>query len=265
LPKALIWIGSAAIFLHFFAVIMLVLAAQSGPWATHFGDSPAEGPLLAKIVTEGVSAVTPETPPDPSAPLPVQMLRKGMRAWYLQPLHLAHDYHFVSNRLMISQVKFEARLKDDKGEVTVLTFPDPGANSWIRHRQSLLALGLGDDMPVQPERGEVIPAPGQQMRTVTIWEPVKGEVKSGEVGMRLRDVPVHLVPKDRPVMRPSEWSLLLARSYARFLCREHGAASVEIVRCSKNPVMPALMFVDPPPPGTFDELVCSFGEYRREN
>jgi hypothetical protein len=202
------------------------------------------------------------------------MLRKGLRAWYLQPLHLAHDYHFVSNRLMVSQVKFEARLKDDKGEVKVLTFPDPNASSpwviraalsWVRHRQSLLALGLGEDIPVQPPRGEVIPAPGQQMRTVTIWEPVKGEVKPGEVSMRLRDVPEHLVPKDRPVVRPSEWSLLLARSYARFLCREYGAVSVEIVRRSKDPVMPAMMFVDPPPPGTFDELVCSFGEVRREN
>jgi hypothetical protein len=236
LPPALIWGGSAVIVFHFFAIIMLVLAAQSGPWATRFGDSPALGPLFATKVND--------------------VLRPG----YLQPLHMTHDYHFLSNRLMTSEVKIEARLKDDQGNLTTLNFPDPEANAWVRHRQSLLALALGDDLAVQAPRGEAIPAPDKKMPTVTIWEPVKGEAN-----LRLRTVQEHLVPKDRPVFRPSDWSLLLARSYARYLCREHGAVSVELIRHSKDPVVPAMMFLDEPPPGTFEELVCSFGEYRREN
>jgi hypothetical protein len=249
LPPALIWVGSLAILFHFVAVVMLVLAAQSGPWATRFGESPAEGPLFAKKISDVLGPA------------------------YLHPLRIAHNYHFLSNRLTTSEVYFEARLKDSNGKVTTLKFPDAKDNGWMRHRQSLLALGLGDDIPVQAPRGEVIPAPGQKMKTLTIWEPVSSEEaqklretleplapESPRVFSKLREVPENLVPKDREVFRPSEWSLLLARSYARFLCREHGAVSCELIRHSKEPVLPAVMFLPEPPPRTFDELVCSFGE-----
>ena len=133
-----IWLASMVVGLHFLAVVMLVLAAQSGPWTTRFGDSTAEGPLFAAKIN---NVMTPA---------------------YLQPLRMTHNYHFLSNRLTLSEVFFEARLKDDKGNVTTLTFPEEGANSWMRQRENLLALGLGDDVPVQAPRGEVIPAPGRR-------------------------------------------------------------------------------------------------------
>jgi hypothetical protein len=235
LPAAVIWGGSLVLGVHFLALLMLVLSAQSGPWLMRFGDSLAEGPIFAARVN---NVLTP---------------------YYLYPLRMTHNYHFLSNRLNLSEVYFEARLKDDKGTVTTLKFPENTGNPWMRHRQKLLALGLGDDMPVLPPRGEVIPAPGQKMRTLTIWDFAKGPDT-----LVLREVPEHLVPKDRPVFRPSEWTLLLAHAYARYLCREHGAASVELVRHSKDPVLPAVMFLPEPPPDTFHELICSFGEYRRE-
>jgi hypothetical protein len=244
-----IWLASLAVGVHFCALVTLVLSAQSGPWVTRFGDSPAEGPLFATRIANHIVR-------DDQGRV---VARLGLLPWYLEPLRMTHNYHFTSNRLMLSEVYFEARLKDDKGTVTTLKFPDETSNAWMRHRQTLLALGLGDDMPVQPPRGEVIPAPNQKMRTYTIWEPVKGAD-----ALKLREVPEHLVPKDRPVFRPSEWSLLLAHSYARYLCREHGAASVELIRHSRDPVIPAVMFLPEPPPDTFNELVCSFGEYRRE-
>jgi len=232
LPPALVWAGSAVIVFHFFAILMLVLAAQSGPWATvHFGDSPAEGPMFAAKVN---NALAP---------------------WYLQPLRMTHNYHFMSNRCTMPEVFFEARIKDDKGNVITRRFPDPDANWWIRHRQGLLAMGLGDDIPVQTPRSEVIPAPGQKMPTLMIWTPVQGENH-----LRLQPVEQHLVPKDRPVFRPSPWTLLLAHTYARYLGREYGAASVELIRHSKDQVLPAVMFLPEPPPDTYNELVCSFGE-----
>jgi hypothetical protein len=249
LPRALIVVGSLAIGVHLLAIMMLVLAAQSGPWLTRFGDSPAEGPWFATRLTNYVVRDQQGT----------IISRSGLLPWYLEPLRMTDNYHFASNRPLVSEVFFEARLKDDKGSVTTLTFPDTGANAWLRHRETLLALGLGDDIAVQAPRGEVIPAPGQKMRTFMIWEPVKGED-----ALKLKEVPEHLVPKDRPVFRPSEWSLLLARAYARHLCREHGAASVELICHSKDQVMPAVLFLPEPPPDTFNELVCSFGEVRRE-
>jgi hypothetical protein len=83
---------------------------------------------------------------------------------------------------------------------------------------------------------------------------------AGPHRLRLKSVPQHLAPRDRSVFRPSEWSLLLARSYARHLCRAHGAASAEIVRHTREAIPPAVLFFDDAPPEAFEELVSTFGE-----
>jgi hypothetical protein len=51
----------------------------------------------------------------------------------------------------------------------------------------------------------------------------------------------------------------------RHLCREHGAASAELTRLSRQPIMPVVLFAEEPPAGTFDTLVSTFEEYRRDN
>jgi hypothetical protein len=235
LPTWVIRVGSLVLGLHFLAVGAMVLAAESGPWATRFGDSPSLGPAFARKIN------------DLSSPQ------------YLERLRLT-DNHSAGNRLLASAVFFEARLKDAHGTVIrSVQFPGDGGNFWLRHRYNLLALGLGADVPVQAPRGEVIPAPGSKMPKITYWD------NSDPKLWKLITMDEHLVPKDRPVFRPSEWSLLLARSYQRYLCRHFDAASVELIRHSKDQVMPAFLFGDGPPPGSLDELVCSFGEYRREN
>jgi hypothetical protein len=237
LPFPLVLVASLAIVAHCFVIVMLALSARSGPWVTSFGDSPAEPPLFAARLTNLTGPA------------------------YLLPLWMPSEYHFVSSRTLDSAVYFEAILKDGKGNVIkTLKFPDEKENSWMEHRYAVLARGLGNDLPVEVPRGEVIPAPGKEMRKLTIWDPVPGGTT-----LRLREVPEHLVPRDRPmVFRPTEWSMLLARSYQRYLAREHGAASVELIRHSRNQIIPAVMFLPEPPPGTFEEMVCSFGEYRHE-
>jgi hypothetical protein len=95
------------------------------------------------------------------------------------------------------------------------------------------------------------------VQTALIWD------FDAERTLRLRAVPEHLVPRDRPVFRPSSWSLLLARSYVRHLCRVNGASTAELVRHSREPILPALIFMPEPPAATFDELVSSFGELPR--
>ena len=52
-------------------------------------------------------------------------------------------------------------------------------------------------------------------------------------------------PPQEFVGGPSPWSLLLARSYARHLCRLHGAHSAELTRHSRQPVSPEMMFQEP--------------------
>jgi hypothetical protein len=219
---------------HLFAVVAQVLAIPSGPWATPFGVSPATEPQFARSLANLTS---------PSL---------------LSPLKMTDGYHFAGNRPAAPGVYFEVRLKDELGmTVKTVRIPDPDANYWVRHRQGLLAQALADDQPVEPRGTESIPAPNQRAQTVSIWDMSENRT------LRLRSMPEHLLPRDHPVFRPSEWSLVLARSYVRHLCREHGAESGELIRHTREAVPPAVMHLDEAPPGAFDDLVSSFGELPR--
>jgi hypothetical protein len=233
LPRWVVLPGSAALAFHLLALGALVLAAPSGPWPTSFGTGMGMEPPFAQAVSD----LTTRS--------------------YLMPLKMTHNYHFPTDRPGGPSASFEVRLRDAEGKpLETLPFPDPAANFWVRHRQGLLAQQLTDDLPVEPRGGETIPAPGRPVATVAVWDPAEGG------GLRLRSVPEHLVPRDRPVFRPSPWSLLLARSYARHLCRLHGAASAEVIRTTREPVLPTVLFADEVP-ADFEALVSNFGEFSR--
>jgi hypothetical protein len=234
LPRWLVATGSAVIFFHLFAVVVQALSAFSGPWPYPMGANMATPPQFAFSITELV--------------LP----------WYLKPLKMTHDYHFPTNRTGMPGVWFEVKLRDDGDqEIKTVRIPEEDACFWTRHRQTLLALALVPDEPVQPRQGETIAAPGQQTRVTDYWDMGEG----GKV--QLRSVPEHLVPRDRPVLRPSDWSRLVVRSYGRYLCRKYGAASAELIRHSREAIMPAVLFMDETPADAFNEVVCSYGELKR--
>jgi hypothetical protein len=166
----------------------------------------------------------------------------------------------MANRPSPPGVYFEAKLKDAQGRVfETLRFPDPKANFWVRHRQALLAQWLTQDMPVEPRPGEVIAAPGKKVPTVDIWD----MTNPAERMLRIRTVAEHLVPRDRPVMRPSPLSLLMVRAYARHLRQAFGATSVEVLRHHREPIGPEALFGEVPAPNFFDEMVSNFGEFTR--
>jgi hypothetical protein len=237
-PRWLVVLGSVAITGHLLAVVAGALAAPSGPWFM-----PPEGADLA--------------PPPPFARTVSDVTNPN----YLRPLHLAHSYRFAANRPGEAGVYFEVRLKDEAGNsVATVKVPGEGANRWVRHRQALLARGLIPDQQFMPRPGEAVAPPGQDVPTVPIWEPAEPVAQPQH--MRLRRMPEHLVPRDRPVSRPNEWSLLLVRSYARHLCRVHGAATAELARHTRYAI-PPLVLQEEPPPGAFDELIVHYGELPR--
>jgi hypothetical protein len=208
----LIIAGTGLVGLHLLAVLVAALAAPSGPWPT------GEGPTMA-------------TPPQFAF-----TLQRDLFGPYLRPLRLGSNYRYSTNRPGSPGVMLQARLKNEKGEqLAVLEFPDRKADPWTRHRQSLLVGWLVPDQPVAPPTSEVIAAPGQSVPTFQVWEPTEPGV------LKLQSVPQHLLPRDRPVFRPTEPSLVLVRSYARFLCRQYGAASVELVRRSREALPPAIL------------------------
>ncbi len=246
LPSWLVTVGSAAIVAHFFAVAAQVLAAPSGPWMTQFGPSPAEPPTFA------------------------QEVNKVTGPFYLWPLRLNHHYRFASNRMGMPGAEFTVKLKNKGGEVIkTLTFPDPDANPWVRHRQELLARALADDQFVQKPGPVPLAGLGREKERIKIWDGQPGQTEvTAEKPYRLVEKQQHelgLIPRNE-IFRPSDWSLLLVRSYARYLCREHGAASAEVMRHTKEAIPPAvLVWPTEPPRGMFgNEFFANFGDLPRE-
>jgi hypothetical protein len=232
---------SVLIAFHVLTIGMRVIASPSGPWPTMMGSNPATPPQFAFSYFYERDR---------------EKIGDRWTYEYLKQIKLTHNYHFDTNRPAQAAARFEVKLKDEQGnEMATLKFPEEGLNSAVRQRQSLLARALAMDVPVPPPQGESVAAPAQQVRTVTIWDSPDNR------GLILRTVPEHLVPRDRPVFRPSDWSLLLARSYTRYLCRQHGASAAEIVRYTKEAISPEILFMPgEPPPGALDVLMANFGE-----
>jgi hypothetical protein len=112
-------------------------------------------------------------------------------------------------------------------------------------------------MPATTPQAELVAAPGQKVPMVDIWD----EYEPNK--MRLKKTDQNLIPRDRLVIRPNEWAVLLVRSYTRYLCRTHGAASGEFIRYNRNGIPPGVLFMDNIPPGAFDEITSNFGEISR--
>jgi len=235
LPTWVMVIGSLAVAGHLSIIAVSVLAARSGPWVGPFVSDWAEPPWFARTL-------------DPLT-----------RDRYLRPLRLTHNYHFLSNRFEIADVYLEVRLKNEAGEVTeTVRIPDKEANPWAQHRQDLLARHLLDgDRPVPPPAGEVLPAPGQRAPTIQYWRQGPDRI------LRLHTEAQHLVPRNAPLLQPSEFSLTLARSYARYLCQRHNAASAEILRHSRLPLSPVVLLQQEIAPEATEEIVASYGEMSR--
>lgn len=233
LPSWVVKAASIAIAVHLFLVVAALADATSGPWATPLGGSIATPPQFANLVGEHLGQ-------------PYQRLTR-----------VANTFRFASSRPLATDAIFEAHLKDADGTVIArLPFPEEGVNRWVKHRQRLLARALAEDVPVERPESVVLPAPGQDPPRAPIWD------MTGPQQLAFRQVPQHLVPRDRPTFRPSDWSVLLAASYGRYLQRTHpGTASVALVRRSREPIFPMVLFQPgPPPAAAFEDLVADYGD-----
>jgi hypothetical protein len=238
LPGWLRVVASIAIAVHLLIFFAWALHAPSGPWSSPLGPSRVEPPYFPKPLAYAAEKI------------------------YLEPLRMTHNYHFSVNYVAQPGVYGEVHLRDDKGRaIKTVKIPDEKAQPWARHRQTLMAQQLFADDPVQPPGSEVIAAPKRTIPMVTYWEfdPQANQNK-------LKKSPLHLVPRDRPVMSPSEWSLMVAQAYMRHLCREHRAASAELVRHTRETIWPIWVTMprDDLPPDAFQEFHWNFGEYRRD-
>lgn len=232
-PGWLVVIGSAAIIGHLFAVIALVLAAPSGPWPVMgAGQMSFIPPQFAASVTE------------------------WLRPKYFEPIKMTHNYHFSTNNPEAPGVYLVFKLKDEEGkEIASVKLPDDNANVWVRHRQTLLARTLGNDQFIAPPPAEVVAAPGRKTPTVLLWQ-----MDGSPQKLNLKKMDQNEVSRTEMVMGPPKSSMLLARSYARHLCRVHGATQAQLFRHSQSPIPPAVILGMTFPAGSFDEVVSNFGQ-----
>ena len=178
---------------------------------------------------------------------------------YLKPIRMTQIYHFLANHIPGKPGVFlEFRLKNEDGkEIAIVKLPDDNANPWVRHRQSLLTQQfLWEDRPVSPQQSELIAAPGGKVPQTQYWEMEKGQ-------LRLVTVDVNRVPLTPPKSGPSEISFMLARTYARYLCRTHGAAKAEVLRHHQNAIRPFVLHEESASARDFAEVISNFGEFSR--
>jgi hypothetical protein len=246
LPRVAVVLGSIAIGFHFACLTLQALDVPSGPWLIGPGEtSPAPEPQFVK------------SPWKFNQPDPIQTVRQG----YLHLLHLDHNFSFAGNRAEDPEVRFEVRLTDARGNVQTLHFPDPNANAWVRHRQTILAQALGNDQSFMRPQGGVRIGPGGEPIKRTIWHGERGKE------FKLTTFVEHELPAGEIFFsQPSDLSQIMAKAYGRYLCREHDAVRAEVVRHNRNPILPAYMFMEKSqaPQFVFETLSCNFGELRRE-
>jgi hypothetical protein len=233
-PRWLLWVGSVAVAAHFAAVGVNALAAPSGPWPDN-ANGVVDPPLLAARINESFGAD------------------------YLKLVRLTTNYHVLANHPLASPgVYLEFRLADEQGnELATVKLPDDDANPWVRHRQSLLTQQLlWEDRQVVPQQSELIAAPGGEVPKEQYWRLEKGRLE-------LVTVDVNKVPLTPPVSGPTQWSFMLARAYARHLCRTHGAAKAEVLRHHQNVLRPFVLHAENVPARDFEEVISNFGEFSR--
>src|SRR5439155_14793293 len=125
---------------------------------------------------------------------------------YLRHVKLTHNYPFISNHTPLPGVELEARLKFKDGQVKTLKFPDPDANPWVRHRQFLLVRALADDRPVvlDPTTGVNLAREAVKKPTIQYWDRTPTDPT-----LRLKTEAKDVAPRNRELLRPSDWALLL--------------------------------------------------------
>lgn len=235
LPRWLYATIGAVIFAHFVAVIARVLAAMSGPWP--IGQEGGSGEVF---------------PPQFAA-----TIADGLAGDYLKAVRLNRDYHFTSNRPIQPAYGMQAKLRDGNGELMqTLTFPDAGANPWVRHRQKLLVNYLANDIPTRTPQSEVIPPPGQKAPELVYWRPIANSPTAAELGRES----VNNLPRGMMVFAPSEMEMLFVHAYVRHLRRSEGAAKVELIRVAQEPIPPAMLFDNSSGASEFEVRTFSYGD-----
>ena len=275
LPRWLIIAGSAAIVYHLAAIIIPVLDAPSGPWPTPMsGGLRAEPPAFAHAAA-GVSflqgrvlraAHSYEFVSDRPGEFPAvefDVVLRNEQGEVTRTLHFPdpHANRWVRHRqaVLATSLAMDLPVAPPGSEVIAAPGTKPSTEQlWMRPNltdtalDNLKAAGVPKDVlkkisPLKYKEFETRESFLHELAGLLNREETERYqnliadqvIRPGESrgGFRLCAVPQFFIPRTRgQVERPSDWSLILAHSFSRYLCRTQGAASAEVIRRSRDPV-----------------------------
>lgn len=282
LPSWVIALGSLLIAIHLLALGALALAAPSGPWPTSFGSDMAVGPQFAAAVNQ-VSADNYLKPLGMTHNYHFSSNRMDI-PWVYFEVKLWDDAGREINTVRFPEedanfwVRHRQRLLarnlgDDQpiqpsGPERVAS-PDQEVRKvhyWLTIAEArklveddIIQIPLAD--LTEPKEKEV---PAIPFGTPSADQKKEKEKKNYFVHVAIPEDRIGAVPRNRPMMGPSDWSLVLTRSYLRHLCRKYNAKSCELIRHSRDSVQPVNMYFNEPLPDSFSEMVASFGKRNLE-
>lgn len=218
-PKWVMVLGSIAILFHLFCAFITPLFMTSGPWPIPGGGS-VEWLAPEFAITAGSAIAEP----------------------YRQALKSTYHFRFPSIKQEQLEISMEVILRNAAGTVTARrTFPDPEAPASIRFRQMLMVQQLGNDIPMDPQAGVKLAAPGQTLPKLRWWQ------SDGERHMVLKEADPNEVPRNQSFMTPSPIQYTVAKSFARYLARNNAQQKVELVRAWHDPLLPMVLIQNEAP------------------
>ena len=283
LPRWLVLAGSAAIVLHLAAVVVPILDSPSGPWPTPTGraidDPPAFAHAVASLaewhaaylrISNNDHFIFNRPGDAPAARMEVRL--KDAAGNVIQKIDVpdpqANPWVRHREELLVRALAPDLPVPSPGQEM----LPPPGkpeatTTVWLgpEDRVPGMAVPTEASHPVfgASAAGFLASPPGcGPLLAASALVPHDGP--DPKIQLWLAAVPQHLVPRNKEVMRPSDWAILLARSCARRALGETAeAATAEVVRITREPVTPSVLFGGESPPEAFSELTASFGEVSR--
>jgi hypothetical protein len=291
--------GSAVIVFHLFALTMFALGARSGPWPAPYGQDYSPGPAFAEMTSNAIYPAYLQPlglthnyhfATDQAAIYGVQfevVLRdeQGVEINRLVfPQSNANYWVRHRQHLLAQGLAQDMPTEQRTTEKVALKGADvPHEDYWLNRQEvdalvhpkdpngKLLTNDKGEPMPplISPRYLTMFPGAGIGSLDSKTLAPNASVAKSEQfVRVSLDGDKAGSIPRNRPQMlRPAQWTVILAKTYLRHLCQEHGAYSAELIRHSRPAVLPISMYYQELPPlleGTFIETIAHYGDLKQD-
>jgi hypothetical protein len=278
--------GSAAILFHLLAVAVFALAAPSGPWPAPYGQDLSPGPQFADTGNNllypvylrplGLAHHYHFATDQPAAyGVKFEIVLRDERGWEIERLTfpqrdvnfwVRHRQQMLAQALAMdvpTQVRGTEKVAPKGGNV-------PKQDYWLTRLEVDALVHPKDPVSgklLRDEKGEPL-KPLVDPRFLQLFPSQTSPKTEYVVRVLVEEDRAGNIPRtQRQILRPAPWTVILAKSYMRYLCQKHGAHSAELIRYSRPAVLPVAMFyaeLPPPLENVFVETIAHYGDLKQD-